>query len=558
MRISIFTFIFFNLFLPFSLVTFISAQKPGPKAIPDTAPDSLLIKNVYLISREDTAGDIKVNLLMVDKTLQIVTKDDIVFGPGTRTLDGKEGYLMGKMVIGEPPSFVILDENPRQDFDVLLNTNEHIRFAMNQGVIVLNKLSVIALSPAQLAKLKKNSWSAYQPPPLAVPLNYYSKRKWNKFDTKYISGLFNGVIAFDHLNWLSQDGNSKTQVGELESTSVGAVRAIRFGLVGTLNFKTPWVYTVFFTNNSFDRGYNGGEDNRLLLYDLRLDIPLPGGVNLSVGKQKEPVSMERLIPLMFLPMQERQAAADAFLPARNYGVLLNGTVFDSRGTFAAGIFKNVFDSDTTFAKTPTEFTWRVTGLPFISADESNLLHLGLAVRHSTADLPLVGKVDAEFFQAPAFIRTDDISADRLTTYVAEAYWRKGPWLLGSELMANNIQSAAFENPKPAGWNIFGSWVVTGEMRKYRRRSGIFDPVPVSKPVGQGGWGALELCTRYSSIDMTTKAISGGNMRTFSIGANWWLSPRAHFSGNFRYIGLNQADIKGYSSGMNFRLILILD
>jgi len=194
----------------------------------------------------------------------------------------------------------------------------------------------------------------------------------------------------------------------------------------------------------------------------------------------------------------------------------------------------------------------------LSKDESNLLHLGLGVRYSTANLPLIGRADAEFFAAPAFAKTGDIPADNLLTYDIEAYWRKGPFLLGGEYIGNKVQSSVTGNPSPKGWNITGSWIVTGEMRKYRKRSGIFDPVPVSRPVGQGGWGALELSTRYSSIDFDDEGLSGGTMHTYSFGANWWLSARAQFSANYRFIQLDRFDINGNSSGLNFRLILILD
>ena len=60
--------------------------------------------------------------------------------------------------------------------------------------------------------------------------------------------------------------------------------------------------------------------------DYRLDIPLWGRSALSIGKQKEPISMERIMSLAFEPMQERTAVSDALLPSRNFGVVLNGTL----------------------------------------------------------------------------------------------------------------------------------------------------------------------------------------------------------------------------------------
>ena len=177
---------------------------------------------------------------------------------------------------------------------------------------------------------------------------------------------------------------------------------MRFGVIGTLNFKRKWVYTVFFAS----RGYNNDStDTRLTLYDLRLDIPILANMNISIGKQKESISMERLTSLVFLPWQERSAAADALIPIRNYGVVLNGTAFGNRSSWATGVFKNWIDSDVSWSETPTQWTTRITGIPAISTDDSNLLHLGASLRYSGGREDLVGKTEAEFFQAPIFVET---------------------------------------------------------------------------------------------------------------------------------------------------------
>jgi phosphate-selective porin len=118
------------------------------------------------------------------------------------------------------------------------------------------------------------------------------------------------------------------------------------------------------------------------------------------GKVRETVSMERLTGLMFLPMQERSAANDAFLPARTHGLALSGT--------------------------------------------------------------------------------------------------GGDWF---------------------------TWAVTGEMRAYRTRSGLFNPLPVSRPVNRGGWGTIELAARYSRLDLTDGTVEGGELDILSLGVNWWLTPR---------------------------------
>ncbi len=540
-------FCIFLAFTPWCL----SAQSQTPQ-LPG---DSTIVHNVFMLSQTDTA-DLKVSVVIVGGRLELVTTDDISSVPGSEVYNGREGFLMGRIEIGQPANFVVLSENPRENFNIFLNSREYIVFAMESGRIVSNQLRSERMD-AEETRIRRLTWTAYNPPPMAVPFNYYSSRKWNKFNTKYVSGLFNGIIALDRMHWLSQNSNSLDQVGELEETSLGEIRAIRFGFVGTLNFKSPWVYTIFVTNNAFDRDF-GDDNNGLTLYDFRLDIPLPSGITMSVGKQKEPISMSRLTTLIFLPMQERQAAEDAFLPARNIGVVFNNMVLNSRATWAVGIFKNWIERDTTFSATPTQITGRVTGIPYLTVDESNLLHLGLGIRHSNAKLPLVGRTESEFYLSPVFVETPEIQADRLLTYDLELYWRKGPFLVGGEYISNKVKASSVNDPVFYGFNLVGNWAVTGEMRPYRKRSGIFDPLPVSKPVGQGGWGALELALRYSMIDLDGGLVTGGVMNTTSAGVNWWPSPRVQFSCNYRFIRLDRFDKQGKSSGMNFRLMLMLD
>lgn len=95
------------------------------------------------------------------------------------------------------------------------------------------------------------------------------------------------------------------------------------------------------------------------------------------------------------------------------------------------------------------------------------------------------------------------------------------------------------------------------MRPYRKRSGIFDPLTVARPVNQGGWGAVEAAVRYSTLDLSDGLVDGGEMDTYSLGLNWWLTRYAQFGLNYRYINLGRFDVDGDSSGINARLTLIL-
>jgi phosphate-selective porin OprO/OprP len=518
--------------------------------------ERIVVTNARLIGRDAPEQDVPINLLIVDEKLAVVTKDDLVIQPGDVTVDASGGFLFGQLVLGSRPSFVVLDQDPRENVDVLLDTKTHARFAIRDGVIVKNDLPAIPVSSAEDTP-RKRRWKAYTPPPIAVPIRYFDSRKWNKFETKPISGLFIGALLLDRQFWLSQDGNSKDQVGDLSDFEGGEIRVLRAGVVGTLNFKRPWRYTVFAGSNTFDKGFDVDTTDEFALFDYRLDIPLPADLMLSVGKQKEPISMERLMGLAYLPMQERSAVADALLPARNHGVVLSGTAGEWM-TWAAGAFNNWIDSGESFSDTSHQLVGRVTWVPAASEDESNLLHLGLGLRYSDAKQPIRVGTEPEFNNAPLYVDTGPLSGDDVMTYNLEAYWRKGPWWVGFEYLGSDVESPESGDPYVSGYHLTGSWAVTGETRAYRKRSGTFDPLPVSRPVNQGGWGALEVALRYSRLDLTDGTVDGGEMDILSLGINWWFSRSAFFSVNYRHITLDRFGVQGNSSGLNARLQLILD
>jgi len=518
--------------------------------------ERIIVTNARLVGRDASAQDVPVNLLIVDGRLAVVTKDELVIQSGDVAVDASAGYLVGRLVLGSRPSFVILDGDPREDADLMLDTKAHTRFAIRDGEIVKNELPALSPSPPD-ATPRPRRWRAYTPPPIAVPIRYYDSRKWNKFETRPISGLFTGALILDRQYWLSQDEESKAQVGDLSDYEGGKIRGFRAGVVGTLNFKRPWQYVVFAATNTFDKEFDVKTTDALVWFDYRLDIPLPAALTLSVGKQRQALSMERLTSLTFLPMQERSAPNDAFLPARTHGLILSGAGGEWF-TWAVGGFNDWIDSDESFSDTTSELTGRVTWVPAVSQDESNLLHLGLGLRHSDAKQPLRFATRPEFFNAPQYANTGEILADDAMTYNLEAYWRKGPYLVGFEYFGVAVESAESGDPFFHGYHLSGSWAVTGEMRAYRKRSGVFDPLPVARPVNRGGWGTLETAFRYSRLDLTDGAVDGGEMDIYSLGLNWWLTRWAQFGVNYRYIFLDRFGTKGDSSGLNARLLLMLD
>ena len=522
-----------------------------------TSRDALLINNVVLVDR-DGEGERIVNLFVKQGRLKMVSMDPIPDEQGAQVVDADKGYVLGRLEVGDLASFMILNQDPITHFEALLDTQTHAVFVVKEGVIVRNRLGPVP-EESEVSKKEKEGWFAYSAPPIVLPTSYQNTRKWNRFESKYVDGLFAAALMLDRMGWLAQDDGSKGQVGDLSSYDGGELRALRFGLVGTLNFETPWIYTIFLATHAFDQGFDSADDtDDVTLFDLRLDIPLFRDTSLSIGKQKEPVSMERLMSLVDVPLQERSAVSDAMMPSRNTGMVLSGTGFDRRCSWAGGVFNPWIDQGNAISESSTQIVGRGTVLPLVNADESSLLHLGVGVRYSNTRKDVQYRSNPEFHQAPVFVDTGLIAADNSMLYDLEAAWRWGPFLLNGEYVINQVDSPLAGDPRYTGFHVTASYVLTGEMRPYNKRNGIFRPVPVANPVNRGGWGAWEVATRFSTVDLQEGSVDGGDMDIYSLGLNWKLTAVTSLSTNYRHVVLDRASEKGHSDGLMMRITLILE
>jgi len=57
---------------------------------------------------------------------------------------------------------------------------------------------------------------------------------------------------------------------------------------------------------------------------------------------------------------------------------------------------------------------------------------------------------------------------------------------------------------------------------------------------------------------TARDFAVGDLEILSLGINWWLSRREQVSVNYRQISLDRIGMQGDSSGLNARLLLMLD
>lgn len=132
-------------------------------------PQNVLIRNIQLIDRDDDDAKVIVNILIRDNRVEVVTKDEIPLGEVSMAIDGRNGFLLGALVIGEAPEFIILDQDPRENFDVLVNSRPHV------------------------------------------------------------DGLFVASLVLDRQHWVSQNDDNRQQVGDVDLFDGGEIRTLRAG-----------------------------------------------------------------------------------------------------------------------------------------------------------------------------------------------------------------------------------------------------------------------------------------------------------------------------------------
>lgn len=517
--------------------------------------ESILIRNVTVIDQTGNTEDIVVSILISQMKLKLISLDKIDLRETDIAFDAKGGFILGTLEVGKLASFIILNQDPRNNVDVILDTKLHTIFAAAKGEVVLNKLIRIEDNSQEQIK----GWRSYAPPPVSLPLTYQNSRKWNVFRTKPATIILGGAIIMENTRWLSQDNNNEKQVGDLSQFKGGSMRGFRAGVGGRFNFKKPWTYLFTFGSRAFERGFEESNNGEFVLYDYRVDIPL-GSATLSIGKTKETISISRLSGMIYLPsQQERASVADGLLPARNIGIVVNNALLKERMTWAVGVFNNWYEVNRSFSDNPTVLTGRITGLPFLSEDQSNLLHLGIAGRYSNAAGGINYNAKTEIFSGPVSVDTDLLEdAESSFHYGLELAWRKGPFILSGEYIQSNVKSSTYMDPSFKGYYVVVSYALSGEMRQYNKRSGLFNKIKVANGVNSGGWGTLEIYSRWSSIDLNDENIDGGAMNTFSLGLNWYPMSAIQANINYRYSTLDRFEQTGSNHGLVARLVFILE
>jgi len=267
---------------------------------------------------------------------------------------------------------------------------------------------------------------------------------------------------------------------------------------------------------------------------------------LSIGKLKVPFGMDELTSAKDTLGIERNAINQAFAPSRVSGIALSG--YNDFYQYKAGLFKGGLDD-----KDDVEWTFgaRFSFTPVRTDDM--VVHVGLAwVDSDVGDGEAVGastgtfsgsRVDftpelkggAEKFASPpvAYNTYDGLALEVAGTMGPLFYQFEYHDMTfdGGNIGTGGAGTVQVDTGiEIDGYSAQVAWVLTGETRPYKGKSGVFGAI---KPKGPGG--AWEVFVRYSDIDMgdtDNRAASGfDDTQLTTIGLNWYVNSQVRASFN---------------------------
>jgi phosphate-selective porin OprO/OprP len=339
-------------------------------------------------------------------------------------------------------------------------------------------------------------------------------------DTEHgIQFKMGGRIMYDYVNIETEpkNGESQTITNDME------LRRARIFAAGEMN---DWSFKAQFNVTEKDAGKP--EDLYIRYKGLGQFAVL------TLGKQKEPFSLEQLESSKDITVLERAAAVEAFAFGRNVGLTLAGGW--SHGYYAVGIFEDTTEDAVANKKTMNDpaITGRFTATPYKT--DNALIHLGAGYSHRQGDLEVSEDV---------FISTS------MQTYNFELGTSIGAFHAQAEYFRSiqESQIASEEDIKHDGYYAQVAYVITGEHRGYKK--GAFKRI---KPASKAG--AWEVTYRYEGGYGKYKdfGLETANGVAHTAGVNWYANNNVKVGLNYGIAEMDATEEKGQSLRLRTQLV----
>lgn len=266
----------------------------------------------------------------------------------------------------------------------------------------------------------------------------------------------------------------------------------------------------------------------------------------SAGNQNQFQALDELTGDTTGATMERAAFTDAFNFERRLGLTAQYEKAD--WLLQAGLFADDIDALANSADGPDGgdennsygFDSRVVYAPKVGQTQ---LHLGASAHWR--DLQRLTEAGTRYRQRPylhtsnsRLIGTGVLDVRDEAHYGVETAFVRGRWHGAAE--AHWLEADLVTGPSP---RFFGGYAelgyfFTGETRGYG--NGIFERTKTERPLGAGGWGALQASLRYDYLDMNDRGIVGGKQDAWIAALIWQPIDYLRFNLNHGWLSYDDA------------------
>ena len=157
------------------------------------------------------------------------------------------------------------------------------------------------------------------------------------------------------------------------------------------------------------------------------------------------------------------------------------------------------------------------------------------------------------------VSTGGIDAEHAYTVGGEGAFQFRNFFVQGEYEYYTIdrRNSVLSDPDFHGYYVEGSWVITGEKRKYNMSTFAFDAPPIDHPFDfhNHTWGAWELAARYSDLDLNyhegafgqaipLDGVRGGEQQIYSASLSWYLNPIVRFVLEYQHVDVDRLSPSG--------------
>jgi phosphate-selective porin OprO and OprP len=372
---------------------------------------------------------------------------------------------------------------------------------------------------------------------------------WSDFDGEHTTFHFGYNAMYDFVGY-DQDPDSVAQFPGLENPD-SKLRDLRLLVSG----KFPKTKHLV----EWKAGYmRDGVNNTWLWRETGLVVAVPRIWGyLFIGRTKLGVSMIKHMSGASIMGLERAQIEDMTIPIQNDGIRWMGYLPKQRLVWNLGYFNETVLKKPLYPFMDQQYAARVIWLPLLSEKDGKVLHLAVNLKYGN---PKDGKTQLrakpEATTAPNFLDTGVFPAAHEKVIGPEVWYRDNSLLFGGAYYFVGTE-APEGNHQFQGGDMWASWLLTGEVRKYNTRGGLFDFVYPKSSFFKGGTGAFEATIHATYTNANSGPIQGGKFWRVTPTLAWYPSYEFRFTLGYGYGVLDRFGINGTTQFFQARIQFML-